>query len=81
MVIDAFVRQVISWSLRQDVTRNIVIDALRMAWFKRQPVKPLQQGCHPASAAIVSGTGLSGFPAPPMNGPRLVRRRSFKPSR
>jgi hypothetical protein len=27
------------WSLRQDMTRDIVIDALRMAWFKRHPSK------------------------------------------
>ncbi len=29
----------LSWSLRQDMTRDIVIDALRMAWFKRHPSK------------------------------------------
>lgn len=36
MVIDLFSRQVIGWSLRQYMTRDIVIDALRMAWFKCQ---------------------------------------------
>lgn len=39
MVIDLFSRQVVGWSLRQDMTRDIVIDALRMAWFKRHPDK------------------------------------------
>ena len=39
VVIDLFSRQVIGWSLRQDMTRDIVIDALRMAWFKRHPSK------------------------------------------
>ncbi len=39
VVIDLFSRQVIGWSLRQDLTREIVIDALRMAWFKRHPSK------------------------------------------
>ena len=39
MVIDLFSRQVVGWSLRQDMTRDIVIDALRMAWFKRRPSK------------------------------------------
>ena len=39
VVIDLFSRQVIGWSLRQDITRDIVIDALRMAWFKRHPAK------------------------------------------
>ena len=39
MVIDLFSRQVVGWSLRGDMTSNIVIDALRMAWFKRHPDK------------------------------------------
>jgi len=37
VVIDLFSRQVVGWSLREDMTRDIVIDALRMAWFKRHP--------------------------------------------
>ena len=36
---DLFSRQVVGWSLREDMTRDIVIDALRMAWFKRHPSK------------------------------------------
>jgi transposase InsO family protein len=39
VVMDLFSRQVIGWSLRFDMTRDIVIDALRMAWFKRHPSK------------------------------------------
>ena len=39
VVIDLFSRQVVGWSLREDMTRDIVIDALRMAWFKRHPAK------------------------------------------
>ena len=39
VVIDLFSRQVIGWSLRQDMARDIAIDALRMAWFKRHPSK------------------------------------------
>jgi transposase InsO family protein len=39
VVIDLFSRQVIGWSLREDMTHDIVIDALRMAWFKRHPSK------------------------------------------
>lgn len=37
VVIDLFSRQVVGWSMREDMTREIVIDALRMAWFKRHP--------------------------------------------
>jgi transposase InsO family protein len=36
---DLFSRQVVGWSLREAMTSNIVIDALRMAWFKRHPDK------------------------------------------
>lgn len=39
VVIDLFSRQVVGWSLREDMTRDLVIDALRMAWFKRSPAK------------------------------------------
>ena len=39
MVIDLFSRQVVGWSMRADMTSDIVIDALRMAWQKRQPAK------------------------------------------
>jgi putative transposase len=39
VVIDLFSRQVVGWSRRGDMTRDIVIDALRMAWFKRHPGK------------------------------------------
>lgn len=38
-VIDLFSRQVVGWSLRGDMPRDIVIDALRMAWFKLHPGK------------------------------------------
>lgn len=39
VVIDLFSRQVVGWSMREDMTRDIVIDALRMAWFRRHPGK------------------------------------------
>ncbi len=35
VLIDLFSRQVVGWTVRPDMTRDIVIDALRMAWFKR----------------------------------------------
>lgn len=37
VVIDLFNRQVVGWSLRDDMTSSIVVDALRMAWFRRHP--------------------------------------------
>lgn len=37
VVIDLFSRQVVGWSMRADMMRDLVINALRMAWFKRHP--------------------------------------------
>ena len=37
VVIDLFSRQVVGWSLRKDMTRDILIDAVRMAKLKRLP--------------------------------------------
>ena len=39
VVIDLFSRQVRGWSLREDMTSHIVIDAWRMAWLRRHPGK------------------------------------------
>lgn len=39
VVIDLYSRHVVGWSLQETMTRGIVIDALRMAWFKRHPDK------------------------------------------
>ncbi len=35
-VIDLFSRQVVGWSLKPHMRREMVIDALRMAWFRRR---------------------------------------------
>ena len=58
MVIDLFSRQVVGWSLLDDMTSSIVIDALRIAWFRRHPGKHAgllfhsQQGSLYASGAF-----------------------------
>ena len=41
MVIDLFNRQVVGFAMGQRMTRTLVIDALRMAWFRRQPAAGL----------------------------------------
>ena len=46
VVIDLFSRQVVGWSLREDMTSDIVIDALRMAWFRRHSGKGAELLCH-----------------------------------
>jgi putative transposase len=37
VVIDLFSRQVVGWSMQTHMKRDLVMDALRMAWFRRQP--------------------------------------------
>ena len=39
VVIELFSRQVVGWSMKPHMRRELVIDALRMAWFKRHPSK------------------------------------------
>jgi transposase InsO family protein len=39
VVIDLFSRKVVGWSMRPDMQRNLVIDALEMAWLGRNPGK------------------------------------------
>lgn len=36
-VIDLFSRQVVSWSMQPHMHASLVLDALHMAWFRRQP--------------------------------------------
>ena len=39
VVIDLFSRRVVGWSMREDLHRSLVIDALEMGWFQRRPRK------------------------------------------
>jgi putative transposase len=39
VVIDLFSRKVVGWSMRPDMQRNLVLDALEMAWLGRNPGK------------------------------------------
>jgi putative transposase len=36
-VLDLFSRQIVGWSMQPRMTRALVVDALRMAWFRRRP--------------------------------------------
>ena len=42
VVIDRFSRKVVGWSMRPDRQRKLVIDALEMAWFQRNPGKKIE---------------------------------------
>ena len=41
VVIDLFSRQVVGWSMKPHMKTDLVIDALRMAWFRRRPAAGL----------------------------------------
>src|SRR5216684_894906 len=40
-VIDLFSRQIVGWSMQPRMKKELVIDALRMAWFRRHPAPGL----------------------------------------
>jgi transposase InsO family protein len=44
VVVDLFSRQVVGWALRDDMTASLVVDAVRMAWFRRHPAKDARLG-------------------------------------
>ena len=37
IVLDLFNREVVGWSIKPQMTADIVVDALTMAWFRRKP--------------------------------------------
>lgn len=37
IVLDLYSRQIVGWAMRERMTKDLVIDALRMAWFRRRP--------------------------------------------
>jgi transposase InsO family protein len=41
IVLDLFNREVVGWSIQPSMTVDLVTDALRMAWFRRQPAPGL----------------------------------------
>ena len=41
IVLDLFNREVVGWSIQPRMTTDLVMDALRMAWFRRQPAPGL----------------------------------------
>jgi len=58
MVMDFFNREIVGWSIKDGLTADLVIDALTMAWFRRQPAPGLihhsDRGTQYASTAFQS---------------------------
>ena len=66
VMLDLFSRQVVGWSIQPRMTKQLVIDALRMAWFRRRPGKGLivhsdrgSQYCSHEFQAALKGYGMS----------------------
>lgn len=43
VVLDLYTRQIVGWAMRERMTKELVIDALRMAWFRRRPQAGLSE--------------------------------------
>jgi transposase InsO family protein len=66
-VIDLFSRQIVGWSMQPRMKRELVIDALRMAWFRRRPEPGLifhsdrgSQYCSHEFQAALTAYGMRG---------------------
>ena len=64
-MIDLFSRQVVGWSMQPHMQASLVTDALRMAWFRRQPAPGLvfhsdrgSQYCGNEFQAALKGYGM-----------------------
>jgi putative transposase len=65
VVLDLFSRQVVGWAMASRMTRTLVLDALRMAWFRRRPQAGLifhsdrgSQYCSDDHQAALSAYGM-----------------------
>ena len=58
VVLDLYTRQIVGWAMRERMTKALVIDALRMAWFRRRPGPGLIHHSDrlnlPSTAAMIS---------------------------
>ena len=59
VVIDLFSRKVVGWSMRPDMQRDLVIDALEMAWFQRSPGEKAELIFHSDRGSQYASDGLS----------------------
>jgi putative transposase len=59
VVIDLFSRKVVGWSMRPDMQRNLVIDALEMAWFRRNPGKDAELIFHSDRGSLYASDDFS----------------------
>ena len=64
-VIDLFSRQIVGWSMQPRMKKGLVIDALRMAWFRRHPKPGLifhsDRGSQYCSAEFRAALGAYGM--------------------
>ena len=61
VVIDLFSRKVVGWSMRPDMQRSLVIDALEMAWLARNPGKTAELIFHSDRGSQYASEDFSGL--------------------
>lgn len=65
MILDLFNREVVGWSMKPHMRQDLVVDALRMAWFRRHPAPGLimhsdrgSQYCSKAFTKTIKAYGM-----------------------
>ena len=56
VVLDLFSRKVIGWSMKSTLTKEIALDAVLMAVWRRQPTQPAMIHSGQGSTAVMSGS-------------------------
>ena len=61
MIIDLFSRQVVGWSMQPHLRRDLLIDALHMAWFRRRPPPTVDLPQRPRQPSADFQQALAGY--------------------
>jgi transposase InsO family protein len=63
VILDLFSRQVVGWSMKPHMRQDLVVDALRMAWFRRRPAPGLIMHSDRGSQPELNWSSQHGFNA------------------
>ena len=61
IILDLYTRQIVGWAMRERMTKELVIDALRMAWFRRRPLPGLIHHSDRGSQPGLNWSSQHGF--------------------
>lgn len=63
VILDLFNREVVGWSMKPHMRQDLVVDALRMAWFRRRPSPGLIMHSDRGSQPGLNWSSQHGFDA------------------